>query len=337
MEDAKGSQSGAPRHPAPIGPIVLGGLNERLIRSGRYRVEEHIALDENGGATVTRRSDECLLKVDREFYDSQVNSAQGMMPQVRLTGPCFEMNHSFVASTLVGYRASAPDGKGLEVTRADLSGSSRLSVKLPMVCERLENEVLVRLPAYVLQVQISSLAQLLGDVWYCQWSHGPAGPGQYRLSITVPNLRRGFLKTAFQTQFFTSSPRFQKLQKRHRLPFRAVPRPAVPDGTSTAQPSEPQRSTAEVPSSFRSTLLPSMAGSRISPDREMFTYSWEQAVTGPGTISTHIAYGLTYRQWLFSPLGFLISNVAAIALTVLLTSSIERLLTWLLGSSPGTH
>jgi len=55
-------------------------------------------------------------------------------------------------------------------------------------------------------------------------------------------------------------------------------------------------------------------------------YSWACRLRRDDTFRATIAYGKRYRKWLFSPAGFIVSNLLIIVLTIVFTPLIEMLL-----------
>jgi len=60
--------------------------------------------------------------------------------------------------------------------------------------------------------------------------------------------------------------------------------------------------------------------------KKRFEYCWRVTLRKADTWSMHAMYGTRYRKGIFTPVGFLISNVLAIILTILLTDVIQELL-----------
>ena len=322
-----GAKVGGQKPVGNVTPIYLGGLNAEFIRSCQYVVTEYIQLDTNGAAEITRRTEECIMSVPRSSYNDHINRLRRSMPGFKFSEPNFEVNHRFIPTHLMSYSACTIQGMELIAREVREFGSTIIKIALPIKVEVQDNYVSLHLPGYLLHVGISQLAVQLETMWYLQWSHGAAGPTNLYLNLTIPSLKKGILKTIFYSQFLFAEPVYQNYQysapimnwlREASLAIGArfkrrvkIKRPGPDDSHQThSLPEENQSYLSEWPKLKSKTHI----------------YTWARARSDPGTISIHVAYGLRYRKRIFSPIGFVLSGVLAVILTILLTDPLKHLI-----------
>ena len=292
-----------------IGPIYLGDLNRQFLNSGNYTVTESIILNINGSADIIRKTEECQLSVPKNTYESYISNLKQQMPHVKFSKPNFVAGHRFVPTHLMNYSANTLDGKKLYPKEIKEFGSSRIDVPLPIKIRTRKETVTLILPGYELNVKISKLSQNLKDMWYLQWSFSSIGKTKLYLNISVPNLKTKIKSKIFYDQFYQSKPEYQSSFIYHpiiELFFRSL---VILKNKFKKRISIPESNVSK---------------SKLSKSKT-YTLKWERSFNGPDTMSIHLAYGLI-RKKIFSPIGFILSNILVIILTILLTDPLKEII-----------
>lgn len=329
-EKEVGTKVGGQKSAGNVTPVYLGELNAEFIRSCQYVVTEDIQLDVNGAADITRRTEECIMSVPRISYNHHINRLISSMPGFKFSKPNFEATHRFIPTHLMHYSAFTVQGEELIAKEINEFGSTIIKIALPIKVEFQDKYVSLHLPGYLLKVRISQLAVQLETMWYLQWSHGAAGPTKLHLNLTIPSLKNGVLKKLFYSQFIFADPFYQNYQ--YSMPilnwFRET------SFTIFARIKKRLKTKSPSPDySYQTNYFQQKSRSFLSEwpklRNKTFSYIWERARSDSGTISIHVAYGLRYRKRIFSPIGFVLSVILAVVLTIFLTDPLNHLIKWI--------
>ena len=310
-----------------IGPIYLGELNRQFIDSAKYIVIEDIYLDTQGSCVIIRSTEPCEMKVHQNVYNNYMEELHRIMPKQKFTAPNFQAGHRFLPSFLMKYSAYTFNGKKLNITENKKFGTTILDVNLPLEIKAKNENVLFKLPGYYIVVEFSRLAQKLDKFWFLQWSHGSVGNTKLYLRVNLPNLRKNIFNKIINSQFFLSEPDFQKLEMSSS--FKNNIKKFFPNKIQGRENNNSKMITGNIFSKHERRLAKSDAFNVLKLNDIRYQYVWERSLGKFDTMSIHVAYGQSMRR-LFSPIGFLISNIIVIILTIILTDPLTKIVSILL-------
>lgn len=306
-----------------IGPIYIGDLNTQFINSAQFIISESIKLDENGTATIIRRIEPCIMNVPRGVYEEYINKLSSQMPKIKLSEPKYEAGHRFLPTSLMNCSAYTLDGNLLPLKEVQEFGSTKINISLPITIDKQNDLIYLKLPGYILKVKISQLSRQLDTMWFLQWSHGAIGQTKLYINLIIPNLKHGVIQKIFYNQFLNVEPNFNSSQQSHPfIEFLNISHHLILKKISNI-----------FKTIFSHILNLKNYSNQIKKPKleaQIFTYHWERSLRSADTFTIHVAYGLRYRKMIFSPVGFILSNIFIIILTILLTEPLTNLIKYII-------